>query len=217
MSSIESELGALWADGHSRTRATELVIERAVADAARSDVVVLVEGVSDLIVLDVLAARRGLDLRDAGIAIVPMGGATNIGRFVDLFGPRGLDLRLAGLCDASEEQHIARSLMRAGLGSRLDREGLAAAGFYVCVEDIEDELIRNLGTAKVERIIEKQGDLTSFRTMRREPFHRERRLEQQVHRFVRGRNYRYARALTEALDLSCVPRPLEQLLTHVGA
>lgn len=59
---VESRLDALWAAGHSRTRATELVIEEAVASALEALTVVLVEGVSDQIVLEVLAATRGRHL-----------------------------------------------------------------------------------------------------------------------------------------------------------
>jgi hypothetical protein len=61
--------------------------------------VVLVEGISDQAAVETLAARRGRNLRDEGVFIVPMGGATNIGHFLGLFGPRGFGVRLVGLCD----------------------------------------------------------------------------------------------------------------------
>lgn len=61
--------------------------------------VVLVEGTSDQLALEALAERRGRDRAAEGVAVVPMGGATNIRRFLDRFGPHGLDVRLAGLCD----------------------------------------------------------------------------------------------------------------------
>src|SRR5258706_6043737 len=41
-------------------------------------------------------------------------------------------------------------------------------GFYVCVEDLEDELIRAIGTAQVEAVIGSQGDLGSFRSLQRQ-------------------------------------------------
>jgi hypothetical protein len=63
----------------------------AAAARARSDpgscAVVLVEGMSDQAALETLAARRGRNLREEGVFIVPMGGATNIGHFLRLFGP----------------------------------------------------------------------------------------------------------------------------------
>src|SRR5919199_5970444 len=83
--------------------------------------VVLVEGISDRVAVEALAERRGRDLEAEGVSVVPIGGAQAIGRFLDRFGPRGLDARLAGLCDAGEEREFLRGLERAGLGSHLDR------------------------------------------------------------------------------------------------
>ena len=53
----------------------------------------LVEGVSDQLALAALARRRRRDLVAESISIVPMGGATNIARFLERFGPGGLDVR----------------------------------------------------------------------------------------------------------------------------
>ena len=180
--------------------------------------VVLVEGVSDQLAVEAVAARRGRKLAGEGIAIVPMGGATNIRGFLDRFGPRGLDVTLAGLCDAGEEGGFRRGLERAGLGSNLDRAGMEALGFYVCVADLEDELIRSLGAASVERVIDAQGELGSFRTLQKQPAQRGRSREQQLRRFLGsrgGRKIRYARLLVDALDLTRVPRPLDRVLAHV--
>ena len=60
-----------------------------------------------------VAARN---LADDGIRVVPIGGATSIRGFIELFGPRRLGVRLAGLCDAGEERSFLRGLERAGLG-----------------------------------------------------------------------------------------------------
>src|SRR5947209_9465154 len=127
--------------------------------------VVLVEGTSDQLALEALAERRGRKLDAEGISIVPMGGAGNIGSFLDRFGPQGLDLKLAGLCDAAEEGDYRRGLERAGLGSDLTRAGMESLGFYVCVADLEDELIRSLGAATVERVVDAQRDLDPLRTL----------------------------------------------------
>jgi hypothetical protein len=180
--------------------------------------VVLVEGTSDQIALETLARRRGRDLHAEGISIVPIGGAQAIGRFLDRYGPEGLDVRLAGMCDAAEEAHFRRGLERAGLGSNLTRPGMEARGFYVCVADLEDELIRCLGTAAVERVADEQGDLQSFRTLQKQPEWRGRDHKEQLRRFMGSggrRKIRYARLLVEALDLSRVPRPLDGVLAHV--
>jgi hypothetical protein len=178
---------------------------------------VLVEGTSDQVALETLAERRGRNLDAEGIAVVPMGGAQAIGGFLNLYGPRGLGLRLAGLCDAGEERDFRRGLERAGLGSDLTRADMERLGFFVCDADLEQELIRTLGAAPVERVVEAHGDLGAFRTLQKQPEWRGRPLEEQLRRFMgsgRRRKIRYARFLVEALDLSHVPRPLDLVLAH---
>lgn len=180
--------------------------------------IVLVEGVSDQVAVETLASRRGLDLRAEDVTVVPMGGATNIRHFLVRFDARGAGVRLAGLCDAREEPDFRRGLEWAGLGSNLDRAGMEALGFFVCVEDLEDELINVLGAAAVEQVIDAQGELGSFRVMQKQPAQRARTIEQQLRRFMgtrSGRKINYARLLVDALDLREVPRPLDRLLTHV--
>jgi len=180
--------------------------------------VVLVEGVSDQRALEALARRRGRKLAAERVSIVPIGGAQAIGSFLDRFGPQGLNLRLAGLCDAGEEEDYRRGLERAGLGSNLTRADLERLGFYVCDTDLEDELIRTLGAASVEEVVDAQGDLGSFHTLQKQPAWQGRPIEEQLRRFMgsgSGRKIRYARLLVEALDLTEVPRPLDQVLAHV--
>ena len=152
------------------------------------------------------------------VGIVQMGGATNIDRFLDLLGPRGRGIKLAGLCDAAEEGYFQRALERAGFGSGLSRAEMEALGFYVCAADLEDELIRALGAASVEEIIQAQGDMRSFRTFQKQPAQQGRSPEMQLHRFMgtrSGRKSQYARLLVGALDLAQVPRPLDGVLAHV--
>jgi hypothetical protein len=180
--------------------------------------VVLVEGISDQRALEALAERRGRDLEAEGVSIVPIGGAQAIGGFLERLGPRGLDLILAGLCDAGEERHFRRGLERAGLGSDLTRADMERLGFYVCDADLEEELIRALGAASVEDVVRAQGDLRSFNTLRKQPTWQGRTTEEQLRRFMGSggrRKIRYARLLVEALDLSQVPRPLDGVLARV--
>jgi hypothetical protein len=185
---------------------------------ALSSTLVLVEGVSDQLALEALARRRGRDFGAEGTTVVAIGGATNVGRYLREFGPRGLDVRLAGLCDAGEEIIFKRALERAGLGSNLTRADLERQGFYVCVEDLEDELIRSLGADVVERVIDAQGELELFRTLQKQPQWRGRAHQDQLRRFFgtyRGRKIRSAALLVDALDLQRVPRPLDRLLSFV--
>ena len=180
--------------------------------------VVLVEGRSDQVALEALAQRRGRDLAGEGVAVVAMGGARNIRRFLERFGPRGMDVRLAGLCDAGEEADFRRGLEQAGLGSGLGRADMEALGFYVCDADLEDELIRCVGAAAVEQVVETQGELGSLHTFQRQPAWQGRSRQQQLRRFIgthSGRKARYARLLVDALDLTSVPRPLDRVLAHL--
>ena len=180
--------------------------------------IVLVEGVSDRRALETLAARRGLDLASAGVAIVAMSGSKNVRYAVDRFGPAGLDLRLAGLVDAPEEGDYRRALERAGLTLGPTRADLERLGFFVCEADLEDELLRALGPARVEAVLEARGDLSTFRTFQRQPAQRGRAIEAQLRRFMGtkgGRKEAYAAHLVEALDLADMPRPLDLLLRHV--
>jgi hypothetical protein len=192
---------------------------RVTFDGAGVRAVVLVEGISDQCALEALAERRGRNLSAAGISVVPIGGAQAIGRFLNLFGPHGLDVTLAGMCDAAEEDEFRRGLERAGFGSHLTRSDMEALGFYVCVADLEEELIRALGAASVEQVVDAQGDLGSFRTLQKQPAWRGRPREEQLRRFMGSggsRKVRYARLLVDALDLTRVPRPLDRVLAHVA-
>jgi len=190
----------------------------ALAGGVGSRAVVLVEGTSDQVALGALAERRGRDLDADGILIVAIGGATNIGHFLDLLGPQGFDVRLAGLCDVAEEGDFRRGLERAGLGFNLARAEMGSLGFFVCVADLEDELIRSLGATSVEEVIDAQGELGSFRIFQKQPEWRARTHEEQLRRFMgtrSGRKIDYARLLVGALDLNQVPPPLDGVLAHV--
>ncbi|MCX4967538.1 ATP-dependent endonuclease [Streptomyces sp. NBC_00654] len=219
MDAIERFRGAVieWAAGGAGApAAAEAAHELAARGAVRT--AVLVEGVSDEVALEALAARHGRSLGAEGISVIPLGGATSIGRFLNLLGPQGLDVGLAGLCDAGEESHFARALERAGLGRDLARADMEPLGFHVCVADLEEELIRTLGAASVQQVVEAQGDLRAFHIFQKQPAQRERSVEQQLRRFmgtISGRKSQYARSLVDALDLGRVPRPLDRLLAHL--
>ena len=172
---------------------------------------VLVEGVSDQLAVEALAARRGRDLAAEGVAVVAIGGAGNIRRCLEEFVTQGI--RVAGLCDVGEERWFRHAVKRSGLGGELE-----PAGFYVCDADLEDELIRSLGPARVERIIEAQGELGRWRTFQNQPAQRARSIEAQLRRFMGtrgGRKIQYAPVLVGALDLARVPPPLDGVLAHV--
>lgn len=190
-------------------------LEGGMSEALDARAVVLVEGMSDRRALEVLAERRGRDLDAEGIAIVPIGGAQAIRRVLEQFGPRGSNTTLAGLCDAGEEGYFRRGLERAGFGSDLTRADMERLGFYVCVENLEHELVRALGADAVLEVIAAEGELESFRTYQKQPAKRGLSNEDQLWGFMWNRKLRYATLLVQALDLSRMPRPLDGVLAHV--
>jgi OLD-like protein len=188
-----------------------------VIDTTDARAVILVEGDSDRGALEALAARRGRTLSADGVAVLAMGGATNIRRFLERFGPRGLDVTLAGLYDDAEEQGMRRALEWAGLDVGQSRAELERVGFFACVEDLEDELIRAVGADAVLGLVEERGELGPFRTLQKQPEWRGRPLDRQLRRFLgnASRKITYAPLLVEALDLADVPRPLDAVLASV--
>jgi hypothetical protein len=124
-------------------------------------------------------------------------------------------VRLAGLCDIAELRHVRRDLERAGVAPAADPEG---HGFHACDVDLEDELIRAVGTAGVERVLDAEGELASFRRFQDQPAQRGRDLHAQMRRFLgtrAGRKVRYGALLVEALDLDRVPPALDLVLARV--
>ena len=180
----------------------------------------LVEGESDREAVLALASARGADLDRNGIAVLAMGGVTNVARYVAELGPPGEGLRLTGLYDSGEERFVRRGLERAGLAPGPGREGLAELAFHCCERDLEEELIRALGVRRVLAVVEAQRELDSFRVLQQQPAQRGRRTEDHLHRFLgagSGRKVRYGRLLVQALDGAEVPAPLDALLTDALA
>jgi hypothetical protein len=189
-----------WAAGGPDEPARELAARLPVRAA------VLLEGLSDVAAVSALAASRGRNLAAEGVCVLPIGGAMSVGRFARLLGPTGLGLRLTGLCDEGERGYYARAW---------EQTGAAPQEFFVCVTDLEDELIRALGVTRVEELVRAEGDLRALQTFLRQPAQRDRTSHQQLRRFLgtkKGRKIRYGRVLVEALDPDRVPAPLDGLL-----
>jgi hypothetical protein len=151
-------------------------------------VVVAVEGESDKVVLERISRRLGRDLAAEGIGIRAIGGAHAIRRFVAELAP---DVTVRGLCDENEEYLFRRVLSEV----------------FVCVPDIEGELIRALGVERMLEIV----DRDAFTTMQRQPAQRGRTVEQQLHRWLRSsssRYHRYLPVLVDAIEPDRVPTPL---------
>lgn len=155
--------------------------------------VVLVEGITDRLALEAVARRLDLDL--ARVEIVPIGGAQAIRRASVQYE----DEHLVGLCDAGEERWFRRVLGDAT---------------YVCVQDLEDELIRALGPDRVEEVVAAEGELATFRNFQNQPAWRGRPVEAQLRRWLQngGRYLRYPPLLVEALEPDEIPSPLAGVL-----
>jgi hypothetical protein len=160
--------------------------------ASSVPVVIAVEGFSDKVVLEKISRRLGRDLEAEGIRIEAIGGAHAIRRFVSEL---GTDVAVRGLCDEKEE-HVFRRVLE---------------DVYVCVPDLEGELIRALGVERMLEIV----DPDAFATMQRQPAQRGRPVELQLHRWLRSsssRYHRYLPVLADALEPDSVPEPLVGVL-----
>ncbi len=119
------------------------------------------------------------------------------------------------MCDAGEEDYFPRGLTVAGLGTPQTRLEMERLGFFVCVEDLEDELIRASGRELIESLLDAQGDRAAFRILQKQPAWKEHSFEAQMRRFLGAgarRKLRYAGLLVRSLPLERMPRPLEEVL-----
>ncbi len=169
--------------------------------------VVLVEGESDRTAVATLAQRLGKDISKAGIEIVAMGGAAGFADHFEEFSNR----TILGLCDEGEVPDLLRAL-----GTRdLSPAQLAELGFFICVRDLEDEMIRANGVGRVLEVIASEGEARVFEKFQLQPEWRGRPIHDQLRRFLgtrSGRKVRFGGLLAEAVDLDRVPTPLRGLL-----
>jgi hypothetical protein len=156
--------------------------------------VILVEGVTDRLALEAVAARLGLDL--GGVEIVPIGGAQAVRRAAAEYEGE----HVVGMCDAGEERFFRRVLGDAT---------------FVCHKDIEDELLRAVGVPRVEELLAEQGELTTFRHFQNQPAWRGRSAAEGLPRWLQSadrRRYRYLPLLVEMLEPNEIPAPLAGVL-----
>lgn len=196
-------------------------LPRVVADDPR--VAVFVEGGSDAVVVDALGRARGIRFGTlitaggSGAALVSMRGVTNARRELARLRTAHPTTLALGLADAPEERIVATALSDHGLAVA-DRTELARAGFFVCEDDLEDELIRALGPEAILEALGELGELGRFARFQRQPEWRGRPIVDQLHRFAgsgAGRKLALAERLAARLDASNTPRPLVLLLDRV--
>ena len=163
---------------------------------------ILVEGDSDRRAVERVAGLRGHDLGAARVDVVSMSGITNLARHLAGVAP---GTRVTGLYDIAEGRYVRATLSRLG----------RTETFFACDRDLEDELIRALGTARVTAVIDAAGDRASWQTLQHQPYHRDRAQADVLRRFMgttSGRKLRYAGLLAAALTPAEVPAPLVAVL-----
>jgi hypothetical protein len=176
--------------------------------------IVLVEGESDAIAVETLAAR--LDgSQSGGLHVLSAYGITNYRKLLTRIRTDAPQRRVVGLYDEPEEHVIQRALASSGIGRPKCRAEIEQLGFFACVADLEDELIRALGVDRVEQLVDDQGELPAFRIMQRQPAQRDRSVAQQLRRFMGTksmRKIRYGHLLAAAVDLGNCPQPLHRVI-----
>lgn len=178
-------------------------------------VTVLLEGASDVAAVRALAVAAGVDL-DL-VRLVDLGGVTNVERALTGLDQQHPGGEVVGLCDAAEAGVVVKALRRRGLFLR-DADDLPSYGFFVCVADLEDELIRALGADRAVAVIERVGLGGKLTTLRGQLAWRDRPLLEQLRRFcgvASGRKELLAAAFAESLDADAVPEPLRMLLDRL--
>ncbi|RZI91847.1 MAG: ATP-dependent endonuclease [Microbacterium sp.] len=156
-----------------------------------AETVIVVEGDSDRVAVEVIAARLGVTIP----RVVVLGGAHGARRVrAALPG-----VRLLGLVDVRE---------------RVLFDGEVDA-IFVCDPDLEGELVRAVGVDAVLEVIAAEGELLSFHRLQQQPAQRDLPLERHLARFFSGRSgnkHRYAALLAEAVPLDRIPAPLAALV-----
>lgn len=179
--------------------------------------VVLLEGISDIAALTAVASTRGVDLEH--VRLVDLGGVTNVRReLIALHRTRPPLPEILGLCDAPEARFVEQALDEVGLPVR-DASDLSSYGFFVCHADLEEELIRALGTERTVAVIEGLGLDGKLATLRQQPAWQERTLAEQLHRFcgvASGRKALLAGALAAAVGPATTPPPLQALVERIA-
>lgn len=184
---------------------------------------ILLEGASDVAAVRVLAHTRGLGtaVDEGSIAAVSLDGVTNMRTGIVTARERHPEARVLGLCDAREQQVAVRALIATGvLAEGAGADDLPGAGFFVCHDDLEEELMRALGRDGVEAAIETLGLQPALLAFQRQEAWRGRPFEEQVHRFcavASGRKIAMAGAMGAGLSVEQIPAPIAALLSRAAS
>jgi putative ATP-dependent endonuclease of OLD family len=176
--------------------------------------VAFVEGITDYQAVRVVAAKLGRNLDAGGVAVVALDGAASLATFLEIMGPRGLDLAVCGICDADYESDWCSYLTAAGLPAA-SRQDLNALGFYVSDRDLEDELVTALGTTAAQMVFANEGATARFQSYAQQPGNQGMTLHDRIRGFAQSKKAYWTPRLAAAVTAAAVPSAIQDLLDHV--
>lgn len=115
--------------------------------------VVVVEGISDRIVLERIAELTTRSLDRLGVSLIEANGAGDMGALDKLFGPNGFNVPMSQLIDEDAEADAADRL-------GIETSDLPAHGVWVSRADLEDEYVRALGPEAVWSALQASGQFS---------------------------------------------------------
>lgn len=108
--------------------------------------VMLVEGVSDRILVRRVSELLGIDLDRAGVVVLELDGAGSFPAAYGLLGPEGFDVPMVGICDEDARETWAEAV-------GVEPAELEGAGYVVCDPDLEEAYIDRLGVDVVVEML----------------------------------------------------------------
>ncbi|MCH8613220.1 hypothetical protein [Arsenicicoccus dermatophilus] len=178
--------------------------------------VALLEGVSDVAAVRAALTTAGVDLTK--VELVDLQGVTNVGRVLAEIRQLRPEAEVVGMCDAGEVRHVMTALAADGCPAT-DASDLPAYGFFVCEPDLEDELLRALGTPRAVEAIRRSPLGGKLQALQVQPAWRDLELDEQLRRFTRtpaARKERVAGVLAEALTREELPEPIAMLVDRIS-
>ena len=111
-----------------------------------SERVLFVEGPSDRILVEAVAAKTGLRLSRNGTRVLELDGADTFAGVWGMLGANGFGIPSIGLCDADREEKWAKIL-------GVEVSELESVGFHVCSPDLEGEVVESLGADRFMELV----------------------------------------------------------------